>query len=223
MPRRQQIQQVNNFIGGLNTESSPLNFPEGTAKSLDNVDLNRDGSIRRRPGVDYEISGGHSNITFAEATFQLDAISTADWTSVDGNDDLNFLVIQIGTFLHFHNLGKETLSLAIVSNIDLDVWKTDVEMSKEPMDFLPAKGKLFVVSRFLSPLYISYDQEVNRFTATKITVKIRDLEGIDESISSPIDTTTPDFGEPDDDIFDVLDDLPNGEAGDTEGNQPDLY
>ena len=223
MPRRQQIQQVNNFIGGLNTESSPLNFPEGTAKSLDNVDLNRDGTVRRRPGIDYEVSGGYSDIDFAEATFQLDAISTADWTSVEGNDDLNFLVIQIGTFLHFHNLGKEILSTAIVSNIDLDRWKTDVNMSKEGMDFLPAKGKLFVVSRFLSPLYISYDIETNTFSATKITVKIRDLEGIDESISSPIDTTTPSFGEPDDDVQDTGFPFNPGDIDDTEGNQPEFY
>jgi hypothetical protein len=54
-------------VKGLLTEASPLNFPENFALDLDNVELFRDGSIKRRLGlsqnVDTSTTGGSHNVT----------------------------------------------------------------------------------------------------------------------------------------------------------------
>ena len=54
MPQSRGIQTVNNFIGGLNTEAGFLNFPDGASADLSNVVLNKDGSVKRRLGINFE-------------------------------------------------------------------------------------------------------------------------------------------------------------------------
>ena len=44
-----------NFIGGLWTESSPLNFPENTSQIEQNFRINPDGTRERRLGLDKTI------------------------------------------------------------------------------------------------------------------------------------------------------------------------
>jgi len=219
MPRQQARQQFLNFVGGLNTESSPLTYPPGTAKSIDNVDLNRDGSIRRRRGLDFEEDGGYSTPTFTDAYLNERAITTHDWISVEGDDTLNFLVIQVGEVLFFHELGADPMSLSVIGQIDLTPLKTTNDFYKEPISADSAKGKLFIVNKFMSPAYIQYDQDTNTFTGVKLTIKIRDIDGINETDSSPIvfgDDITPPMEtvDPEDDISDVLEPFdPNVDLG----------
>ena len=46
--------QINNFVGGLVTEASPLTFPAGASLDEVNMKLIRNGSRQRRLGLDYE-------------------------------------------------------------------------------------------------------------------------------------------------------------------------
>lgn len=210
MPRQQARKQFLNFVQGLNTESSPLVFPENTAKDLDNVDLDRDGSIKRRRGIDFEALGAYSDTTtalFAEADLQTYAVSAHEWESVNNDDSLNFLVIQIGGTLYFHQLGATVVSTSIIGLINLENLRVRDDYTTFVMDTAVGKGRLFVVSRGLSPLYISYDADTNRFTATKLTVKVRDVTGIPESRSSspvPGDISPVNPVNPEDDTGDVL-------------------
>ena len=45
---------TNNFVKGLITEAAELTFPEGASVDELNCDLRRDGTRRRRLGVEYE-------------------------------------------------------------------------------------------------------------------------------------------------------------------------
>ncbi len=45
------------FIKGLITEATGLTYPEGSSRDLDNVDINTDGSVRRRLGISQENDG----------------------------------------------------------------------------------------------------------------------------------------------------------------------
>ena len=209
MPRQQGRQQFLNFVGGLNTESSPLTFPQGTAKALDNVDLNRDGSIERRRGLDFEIGGAYSTTSFTNQYLDNRAITRHEWVSVNGDDSLNFAVIQVGGTLYFHKLGADVLSLSVIGSIDLDPIKIHADFIKEPISTDSAKGKLFVVNKLMSPAYIQYDSDTGEFTGVKLTIKIRDMDGISEQVSSPVlfgDEITPpqEVVDPIDDIFDTL-------------------
>ncbi len=208
MPRGQQTKQFLNFVAGLNTESSPLVFPENTLKDGDNVSLNRDGSIKRRRGLNFESSGAYSTTTFSESDLENFAISTQEWTSVDGDDSLNFLVLQVGGVLYFHNLGAAVLSTAAIGSLDMSPVQLDADYTTEIFDYDSAKGVLFVVGRSISPVYVKYNQDDNSFTGVKLTIKIRDTDGIDDTISSPPifgDDITPGPGvDPEDDIDDTL-------------------
>jgi len=183
-----------NFVKGLNTEASPLQFPEGTAKDLDNVDLIRDGSIKRRRGLDYETNAVRSAVSFSEADIQTKGISVHEWRSVNGNGSLNFLVVQIGGKLFFHDLGNQTLSQGIIGSIDFSDLKVDPDFDLEVVDTAYGRGRLFVVGRYISPFYVEYDEDANTFSGHKLTLKIRDIQGLpDDRVSSSPTLTSADI------------------------------
>lgn len=186
MPRQQQRKQFLSFVGGLNTESSPLVFPENTAKALDNVALNRDGSVLRRRGIDLEALGAYSTTEVTDANFAEYATSAHEWESVEGDDSLNFSVIQIGGVLYFHKLGAAVLSTNVIGSIDLAPIKVRDDYEKFVISADDGKGKLFVVSRGISPAYIQYNEDTNTFVGVKLTIKVRDVDGIPEDRDSPV-------------------------------------
>lgn len=216
VPRQLARRQVLNFVGGLNTESSPLLFPEGTAKDLDNIDLNRDGSIKRRRGLDFETGSQYSQAQITSADLDSYGISTHEWSSVEGDDTLNFLVIQVGGILYFHDLGQSTLGTSGIGYIDLEPIKTREDYQDYTVSTTTGKGRLFIVSPGISPAYIQYNKETSQFTGAKLTLKIRDIDGIDELSDSPDlfgEDITPDPGvSPDIDLDDILFPIP-GFAG----------
>ena len=208
MPRQQARKQLLNFVGGLITEASPLSFPENTAKDIDNLNLNRDGSVQRRKGLDFEVNSQYSQIQFPESTFETDAISQHEWESVDGDDTLNFTAIQVGGDLYFHKLGEQTLSTSVLGYISLAPISTRTDYRTYTVSTSTGKGKLFVCSPAISPCYIQYDADTGVFTGVKLTLQIRDTDGIDEEDDSPIvfgDDITPSGGtDPVDDFNDII-------------------
>ena len=102
--------EVNNFIQGLITEASPLNFPANASFDEENFILNRDGTRDRRYGMDIEKTG-----IFIETGASPDDIddnppTPFKWLSVNGDSSLNFLVLQIRDTLTFHNLNSPVIS-----------------------------------------------------------------------------------------------------------------
>ena len=214
MPRQTiKKQTLNVFSAGLNTEASPLTFPENSLKSGDNLDVLRSGGAKRRRSFDFETGGAYSTTTFTRTALQDFAISRHEWKSVDGQDDLNFLVIQIGGVLYFHKLGEDKISLNVIGSIDLSPIQTNSDFEKVPISSAFGKGKLFIVSRFLSPAYIQYNESANTFTGVKLTIKIRDFEGIPEDTSDPQvfgdDITPANPVDPLDDVDDTTTPIPD--------------
>ena len=208
MPRQQARKQLLNFVGGLNTESSPLLFPENTAKAIDNVDLRRDGSVKRRRGINYESLGVFSSASFTDAELDGKAITVHEWKSVQGDDSLNFSLLQVGGTLYFHTLGATVLSGAYLGSISLSAIQVRTDYEDYPISSAVGKGKLFIVSRGISPAYIQYDTDTETFTGVKLTLKVRDIDGIEEDRDSPVvfgSEVTPTEGvDPVNDVNDVL-------------------
>ena len=213
MPRQRTRKQFLNFVGGLNTEANPLIFPENTAKALDNVDLRRDGSVKRRRGMNYESLGvlssaGSGSLSFTESDLDGWAITTHEWKSVNGDDARNFLVLQIGGTLYFHKLGEAVTSSNYIGSISLSAISTRTDYEHYPVSADSAKGRLFIVSRGISPAYISFDVDAQTFSGVKLTIKIRDIDGIPEDRSSPIvfgdDVSPGTQTDPEDDYDDVI-------------------
>lgn len=214
MPQAAATKQYLNFIGGLVTEVNPMVFPENTCKDMDNVDLYRQGYIRRRLGLNFETSYAYSEDSWTDEEISTYAITKHEWRSVNGTGNLNFLVVQIGGYLYFYNLGSDVLSTAPIGRINIYSIRTSEDYYLYPIDAASGKGKLFIVGRRISPAYIEYDEESNTFHGHKITVKIRDMDGLDEDVESPDmfgDDVTPDAtpyeDEVDQDITDPITDV----------------
>jgi hypothetical protein len=211
MPRTAGRKNVATFVGGLNTEASPLTYPENAAKDLDNVDLDRDGSLRRRRGLEYELGYGllsedQTDDVWTEEFLSTAAVTVHEWESVQGDDSLNFLVVQIGCTLYFHNLGGDSVSSSYLGKLCLDpVRINDTDHITSPISASSGKGKLFVVSRGISPIYIEYDKNQEIFRGVKLTLKIRDIDGIPEDEDSPETfQVTPTGGlAPENNIYDI--------------------
>jgi len=83
--------------GGLNTESSPLNIPPTDAVSVENIDINIDGSIQRRRAIDF--LGAASSGTMYKTS------GIADYTAISGG----VLRAEVPSFAQFNPLSSTGL------------------------------------------------------------------------------------------------------------------
>lgn len=184
MPKQAAEKGFAAFVGGIITEASPLTFPENAAIDMANIVLNRDGSIQRRLGMDFEdsyvASGG-----FINDQVQTNAISVNPWYNAGDDGSNNFAVVQMGTELSFYDLEKNSISgnkktftvdlLTFAKPSTSDIQTTQVEA-------ISGRGLLFVVSSEIEPFFIEYDPNTDTITTTQMTVRIRDLLGVNDGL-----------------------------------------
>lgn len=184
MPRNQTTKRYNNFIAGFITEASALTYPDNATIDEANFILNRDGSRRRRQGIDYEESYSLStNIT--TATFADGTTTSHVWTNAANSGLYNFAVIQTGTIIRFYDNTKNAISANEKAfTIDLDTYKTPTasNVGLDPISVSSGKGALFIVSKSTEPLMVEYDPDLDTITITQLVLKIRDFFGINDSL-----------------------------------------
>ena len=186
MPTSEQSQIFVNFVGGLNTEATALNFPENSATEIDNMDLFRQGDIRRRLGVDFEDNFELSPHTFDSDTFSTDAISTHEWRAVNNRGELDFLVVQVGLQLFFHDLGSEPISGTERGTVDLTPFQVGQNARTILLDTSFGEGRMMVANRELEPLYVEFDEVTQTFTATQINIEVRDFDGLEDNLPTEL-------------------------------------
>ena len=183
MPAVDQSKFYVTFVGGLNTESTRLNFPENAATDIDNVIINRNGEVSRRLGCDVEDAYQLSASVFDTASLESYAMSTSEWLAVNGKGEKNFLVIQIGAILYFHNLGVEPISAAYVGSLDLSAYQIGSQpLHQNTVDVSVGEGRIIVCNPNMDPIYITYDDDLNTFTPTTISIQIRDFTGLEDGL-----------------------------------------
>lgn len=183
MPRASANKPTFNFSTGKVTEASPLTFPENSAKILNNMDINLDGTVRRRFGLDYEDSFSETNIGSLTDVI-TEATSTFVWKTVSGEGGLDFYVVQRGYVLDFYMLGSAILSTSKVGSIDLigqALPGTSVR-NLTRMQFSSGRGVLFVAENTLKTCFIEYDSSNSTFTLTSIDIELRDFEGVEDGL-----------------------------------------
>ena len=95
MARTKGKAQVNNFVGGLVTDYQELNHPQNTTVDEDNVDITREGSRRRRRGLQFEAA--YEVVPYASAVTQSTMwVQTYEWSSVAEDGERNFQLVQTG-------------------------------------------------------------------------------------------------------------------------------
>jgi hypothetical protein len=180
MPRQLAVEAENNFSGGLVTQGTGLNFPPNSCTETINCIHHELGNIKRRPGFDFE-----DNFTVKTIDRTSSAVSNFFWRNVSGDGTVNLEVLQVGETLYFYLPSSAGFSAgALATTVDL----TDFMPAGAPSpgtsecQYAPGLGHLFVTHPTLEPFYITYDEALETVSTVQITVKIRDTEGIDDSL-----------------------------------------
>lgn len=184
MARQQATAIENQFVKGLITENTALNFPTNACTSVSNCVIDSTGTISRRLGFDYE--SGYSLGAYTPETGE--AFTEFLWNSVAGNGTLAFVVQQQGSTIRFYDISSSlTVSANLASfTIDLNSY-LPVNSSQDPAiyecSYAQGNGDLLIANPVIDPVYVSYDLVSNNITVTSIDIKYRDFEGVDDGLT----------------------------------------
>lgn len=175
--------QIFSFSKGINTDAPATVFPPDFALDEMNFDILSDGTRARRKGL-YSI-GGEDNLPDYEATAVHRVFK---WASVNGDPDMNLVVIQIGALLYFYNdtypistdVARFILDMAAYA---ADETATISDIISAPLDCAASKGILYVTGRYIEPQYIKYNSTDDVLDVTKIELEERDFEGMEDGIA----------------------------------------
>jgi hypothetical protein len=163
--------EINTFVQGIITEASPLNFPPNASREEENFVLKRDGSRRRRLGMDYEEFATLRTAGTA-ADFLTKGYTSFNWLSVSGDNTQEFVVIQVGKFLHFYDVADMEAGDGYIDDIELTGFAADTVYSMAGIE-----GKLVVVGGAEDIAIITHTAGV--FTVEYEVLKVRDFWGVE--------------------------------------------
>jgi hypothetical protein len=178
MPQSLTQRTVNTFVKGLITEASELTFPEDASVDELNCSLERDGTRRRRKAVTLETGA----VTDGAVIPQGGVFQTATWYNVNGQANLEFLVVQNGKDLTFYEKARDPLSDQKVSSASFDLStvsaSNNLSPSEERIQVTSLNGILIIASPAINTVYLEYDVagSPNKITGTAIEFKERDFE-----------------------------------------------
>jgi hypothetical protein len=169
------------FVGGLNTEGGYFITPENSYKEGVNVIPKLDGSIERRNGLDYEALYQLYAASITADQKDLWAFSSGVWSTVAGNGNLDFFVVQTGPTLHFYNAASGTVSATKKAfTVDLEDYRApnNTEIAGTGIcSYAPTYGRLIVTSQNTVPIIITYNPSNDTISVATVSVRIRDFKG----------------------------------------------
>jgi hypothetical protein len=184
MPRQSGTVVENNFIKGLITETTPLQFPPNACTEALNVDFDLNGRVSKRRALDYE---DNYKLLTTDNT-GTDAITEYVWRSVAGEGDRSLFVLQKGRYIYFYDVSNTPdISPNQLSTIlDLDTYKpssTDQIPSINPCGYASGNGDLIIVNQAIDPIYVTYSPATGTITATEIAIEVRDFRGLNDGLA----------------------------------------
>lgn len=183
MPRSVASVVQNNFSKGLITEATGLNFPDNAVTETWNTVFERIGRVTRRRGIDIE--GGAETQAYQDSDGVLREYV---WQSVANTGGFTFLVMQIGFDIQFYELTIDNALSAGVqpAAIDLRDFQApgSTNINNVPASFAAGAGYLFVAHPNCDPILVRFNSEENVFEVARITLLIRDFEGVPDGLST---------------------------------------
>ncbi len=176
-----QISAQNNFIAGLKTEFTGLNFPEDAATESDNCVYSLIGEVQRRSGINYE------------AGFELQSLSTnaavsyGRWRNAGGDGVNDVLVLQMGGTLNFFLTSAATSSIStqlLASTVTISTYQAmgnTNDVTQTECQYAFGNGYLFVFHPDCDPFYCTYNS--GTILANVIPVDIRDFTGVTDNLA----------------------------------------
>jgi hypothetical protein len=176
MARQRLPVQVNQFIGGLNTEANPLSFPENSSYDELNISLNTDGSRSRRAGFAFEDGSTELSTGFTKGSERVGR-SQFVWDNPGGINNKQLMVVQIGDYVGIHDMDVEPLSDGLIYSTNVNG-----EYSSNTFSYAVVDGLLIMVTGEKRPYVFSYED--GAVTSARETLLIRDFFGVEaEDIS----------------------------------------
>ena len=176
MPRSNQTAEFNTFIGGIVTDVSPLTFPENASIDEDNMVLRREGSRRRRLGMDLEVS--HVEVVtdvLYNSTMGL-TTSSHQWKNAGGVASKAFAVVQIGAKLFVFDTDTNPISGNLTYSVLLSISSEELrEFSYATVD-----GKLVVATGGHNVEILEYDSNSGVISKSTTNIKVRDSFGVED-------------------------------------------
>lgn len=179
MPNQASQSFQNNFIAGLKTEFTGLNFPENAATDTDNCVYTLIGDVLRREGIDYE-----TNFTENVIDRTGKALSSYKWNNAGGDGNTQIVVQQVGNTLSFYQATNATIAAPLSttklsSTVNISTFLASgsiADPSITECQFTDGNGYLFVFHPNLDPFYCTFNAGV--IVGNLITVQARDFLGI---------------------------------------------
>lgn len=181
MPRAVSVKQYNTFVKGLVTEASPLTYPENASLDEDNFVLKRNGSRERRLGLDYEAGYSLVSSGLPSDVIKGSRQSFHKWENPGGDTSVSIGVIRIYNKLWFVDLltdapsgnllnGGSAITLSGLANAEIETTVIN--------------NLFIIVSNDLpNPIQLTYTPSTDTVTQATVSVLVRDLWGIDDSLS----------------------------------------
>lgn len=174
MPRQRLPLEFNKFIGGLNTDASPLTSVPNSSLDEQNYLLNIDGSRRRRLGMDYE-PGFTKQATTIDGTVNP-SVTSYKWKNAGGIPDQSIGVVQIGKEIKFYNLESTPVSPNLIYTY------TTSATDNQNFSYATVDG-ILVVATGAKTLTTFTFASPSTITANSVTLYIRDFFGVQDVIS----------------------------------------
>lgn len=181
------------FVGGLNTEGGYFITPENSWKDGVNIYPNVDGVVQRRNGIDYESLYQLYASAISADQKNLWAFTVGNWSTVGGNGNLNFFVVQTGYMLSFYDSLSGSVSSTRKSfTIDLRTYKATGTTATDGTDvasFASTYGRLIVTTSSTNPILVEYTASTDTITVSTITINVRDFEGFESPFAIDAEKT----------------------------------
>ena len=182
MPRNAAASIENNFLKGLITEATGLNYPENSCIETWDCEFDFFGRVLRRPGFDRELNASLNTVSVSSKVKNKYL-----WKNVTGDGTVSFVVVQLGSTLYFYDASNVNALSAGLSGNTINLATYSVSSAPAPAQyncqFADGQGKLFVFHPYLEHIYITYNSGTGVFTATQYNLMVRDFEGVSDGLA----------------------------------------
>lgn len=169
MATQSNIGKFNNFSKGFITEANPLSFPEDACMDMTNFDVQSDGSLCRRLGMD-KYPG---SVSYTLGTHPSQRMSSACLWDVG---DSKFVVTQYGNMIYIHSVE----SIVSGDPVDYSVEFTGVAEGTNKIFQYASRGNLLAVVGGIQSVCLLTWNGGTDFTETFNRIKVRDMFGVED-------------------------------------------
>ena len=179
MARAQANKPYVSFVQGLITEASPLTFPENATISEDNFLLDRNGSRRRRFGIDYETGFALTDTGLTTGAYAQLGVSVHAWENIVDGASTALAVVQLGCDLYFYDLLSDEISASPLNGGSAVAIPGDC---RRRIQTTVVANKLIVASGSRQIHVLSYDPMTDIVSLESHGITVRDTWGVESDL-----------------------------------------